>query len=772
MNGVPRRVWARAAGALGLFALAVAARATAWPVMLMRPGLIPAAADEYYHLRRIHWAVERFPELIAFDRYLNFPHGAPVVWPPLFDWSLAALSRALGATTPQAIERVVIWVPPLLGGATVLLVVWLAARFLGAAFGAAAGERAGWVAGVVLALLPAHHSYTNLGRVDHHAAVSFATTALLGAGLAFLSRAPGERGRWLRAGLVGLALGGVLLVWPGALLHVGILEAALVASLLAASGAAAARARAAELAVAHAVAFVLVLPFCWGNEWPEFGNASPLVLSAFQPAWFGAAALAFGAVALGWGTAPLGATRGRRIAFAAAVGAAGVALGFAWVPGLADALGYASGWFAKAEDFQTHVTELRSLLFPYGRFEPAVASRYLSPLFFALPLALAWLGWQAWRRGDPGLGLVVAWGAGCAAAAAAQFRFINSLAVAFALVVGICAAAAWAALRGRPERRAAWAAALMAGGIALAWPLPAHYGRALPDWERWARGQAPALPDNAERQAAVLDVAGWLSEHSPETSGYLDPDAAPEYAVLSTWGDGHLLRYAARRPMVQDNFGVYGGRSNFEAAEAYFAATDEDEALAILDRLGVRYVVATPNGSGHGAGYAPDTLARRLAIQRGSFARVRTPARGPLELPALTRHRLVYERPATWLADRDLNDDTLRASSYKLYERVPGARVEGRARAGDLVQIRLDVTTAAGAAHTWASRARADDAGRYAFTVPYPTGATAAAGVATESAYRVASPRASAELAVPPAAVAGGETIAGPDLRGPETESP
>ena len=60
--------------------------------------------------------------------------------------------------------------------------------------------------------------------------------------------------------------------------------------------------------------------------------------------------------------------------------------------------------------------------------------------------------------------------------------------------------------------------------------------------------------------------ARWLGQATPETAGWLDPEAAPEYAVLCSWDAGHMVRYRARRPLVQDNFGVYGGRENYEAA--------------------------------------------------------------------------------------------------------------------------------------------------------------------------------------------------------------
>jgi asparagine N-glycosylation enzyme membrane subunit Stt3 len=54
-----------------------------------------------YHLRRIWFSVVNFPASLAFDSYMNHPLGAPAVWPPLFDWSIAAVARALVGPAEQ-----------------------------------------------------------------------------------------------------------------------------------------------------------------------------------------------------------------------------------------------------------------------------------------------------------------------------------------------------------------------------------------------------------------------------------------------------------------------------------------------------------------------------------------------------------------------------------------------------------------------------------------------------------------------------------------------
>jgi hypothetical protein len=140
-------------------------------------------------------------------------------------------------------------------------------------------------------------------------------------------------------------------------------------------------------------------------------------------------------------------------------------------------------------------------------------------------------------------------------------------------------------------------------------------------------------------QRGLVPVARWLGRHSPPTAGWLDPSVRPEYGVLAPWGDGHLLRWIARRPVVQDNFGDDVGARSFELAERYYAADTEAEALDILRELRVRYVVVRGSGSGHGAGYGPASMLVRLHRLRGSSGSVKTGEGASRRVPALEHHR-------------------------------------------------------------------------------------------------------------------------------------
>ena len=552
----------------------------------------------------------------------------------------------------------------------------------------------------------------------------------------------------------------MLLLWPGALIHVGLLEGMLVLWALLAEQAPAARARALWLAGANAVAFVATAPFALGRSWPEFGPWSPWVLSNFQPAFFAGAALSLAGAAAVFGIRVLAATRARRSTAAAGVGLAGLLLAVLLIPDLLDVLDVGAGWFAKAEDFQQHVNELLP-------FYPGVAASRLTLLVFVFPFAWGYLAWRS-RRERAAADRFVLLGAAAAffALAMLQRRFGNSLSIFYVLVWGWLFAEATPALRDRWRRaevggRALFAAFGVATGLLVVDSLLAFH---LPRQQTLVRARAD--PDYAKRgplgvRHRLFDAgARWLADASPETRGWLDPQLAPEYAVLCSWDAGHMVRYRARRPLVQDNFGVYGGRQNYEKAWRYYATRDEGEAVAILAELGVRYVLADRQGAGRSAPYAPGTMAHRLAFAFGS-ARSATASRP--EVPALRHHRLVWHQRSG--GERSLAAEPP-AFALGIWEHVAGAHVIGRAAPGERVEARLRLQTEQGRRHEQRHRTRADATGRYELVLAYPTDEVFSDAVRVLGSWRIQGETRSGRVGVPEAAVQAGQEVAGPDLRG------
>lgn len=593
-----QRLWAPVA----LFAFALAVRGLSFASVFQGSRIQFFDYDSYYHMRRVLQSLAHFPGVLAFDPYLNFPHGGQPIWPPLFDRCLAfALWPFQRPDHPQSIERIAVWIPPLLGAVTVVVAYRIAARHFGGA--------AALLCAALLCVLPAHFAYSQLGYIDHHVAVGLASALLLGAGMAFLARddeRPGAPDLLLAA-----LPGGCLLLWPGMLLEVALTEAALLAWLVSAPDAQRAAARAGRLAVLHAVSLALVLPGGLSTHWQQWSDFSPVVISRFQPWLFASLCLHALACRLLWRRSG-GATRARRLLDASAAGVVLAGASLLLVPGIAGGAADAWRWLTRDEAFQSSVWESRPLFVRDGRVDPTDAEFYLSRALYLFPLALAWLAWDARRRPDRAARwLLIAWSLGFAVLAAAQRRFVHVIALPFALVVGASLPLLQQAVAARvPDRRAR--AALSAVGVALlVWllaPSTPEYGFHLRNLEaRFAR-RPVALSPHVMRARAASDAALWLRDHSPPTAGFLDPAEQPEYGVLSDYGYGHLITYVARRPAVVGNFGDDVGGENLEQVVRFLYAEPE-EALPILERLRARYVLMEV------VGVVPERFAPRAMLR-------------------------------------------------------------------------------------------------------------------------------------------------------------
>jgi dolichyl-diphosphooligosaccharide--protein glycosyltransferase len=686
----------------GLFALAFAIRALPCRSVLLGDRVLPFGQDAFYHLRRIAYSIRHFPDVLGFDRYINFPDGAKPIWTPAFDWTIALALRPFVGDDPSGIERLVVWVPPVLGAATVVSLYRLARRHW--------DLPTGLLAGVVLSLLSAHFWYSQIGFVDHHAAVALVSTGVLAGGMALLSREAGEAGPWRVGFGAGVAFGLALLVWPGCLLHVILVEAALIAALLTGKSRRAAERLARRIAAANATALLLVLPPGLTSTWPQWGRFSPLVTTGFQPWLFGALTLWSVICAATWARSTLGSERRARMASGWVAGGALLGASAALLPGLVDGLADAGYWLGKADRFQGLVAESLPLLVSGGSFTTRVATARLSYFVLAFPVAIAIALNAARREREPAaFGLFLWWAACLFLVTLVQKRFFNSFSVALALLMAWTVLRTWRSLPSRwvafRGRRIAVAAALFGFVLALLLPVFRSYRMHVSNQLRGLEREPIELAPPDVKTLLSVETAEWLREHTPATSGWLD-NPAPEYGVLAPWPLGHVIEHVARRPTVTNNFGDDIGEVNFLLARRYFLA-QEAEASQLLEALRARYVIAQAAAKFLGRTPGEASMLRALYHRDGAE---RPPTEDEPGAGALTRHRLVYESQGI-----DKRDPAL----YKIYEFVPGARVVGAAPAGARIRLTLPLRTNRGRSLAYTASAVSDAQGRYAVRVPY-----------------------------------------------------
>ena len=137
------RLQGRGARMLGLLAvgwLVLLVRALGFEAVFQDGEVVFPPADAQYHLRRALYSYVNFPSILLWDPYLNYPAGASVPWPPLFDLLIASAGRLFAQDLYQ-FEVIAAWMPPLLAS-SVVIPLYLAGCCLGSrgiGFGADSG---------------------------------------------------------------------------------------------------------------------------------------------------------------------------------------------------------------------------------------------------------------------------------------------------------------------------------------------------------------------------------------------------------------------------------------------------------------------------------------------------------------------------------------------------------------------------------------------------------------------------------------------------------
>jgi asparagine N-glycosylation enzyme membrane subunit Stt3 len=693
-DSAPRRALTGLA-LLALSALAFAIRSRFFGFVFTSAGdVILRSDDSQYHARRALYSLLNFPAVLTRDSYLNFPDGAHVPWPPLWDFTLAAVGRLLGGGADD-LDRVLAWAAVVVGSLAVFP-VYGAARAVaerGVALGAAA----------LFAVLPVSVMYSSVGNADHHAAIAFEAAALLACSSLALRRE--LRGLGLvavHAGLVA-ARAALLLTWQGSLLYLAVGESALVGvaviagrrELLGFYGAG-------TLATAALVMPVVAssdLPAAAAYSGTELSRLHVLLLLCAAGVAFGLAAWERWRPAAGWPGRAL-----RLGTLAAPVGALALVLS-----GGGGSLAEGLGYLGKQEPWIAGNFE-NVPIFAGG--SPAVAHALFAYLAYLIPLGPLVLLWRARERRvrEPAV-LLVVWTAAFGLLAVLNARFANDFspaaAVSFALVL-----AAAGRLIGRRWLSALVAVAL---GVALLFPALSRLAAGMPQVIRSLQNGPTQYYGMATIHRDLHHFAEKVREATPATAGFLDSAVEPGYGILCFPSLGYILIRVGQRPVTATGFGPYLGGESVDATLRFYGLESEQKAYALARRLGARYVVTSREGRPR-----ESMLLHRLHVADGAGFDGR---------PALEHFRLVTEGPA-WGVPLGLLTGVVSGPSlapYKLFEVVEGAVLEYRGQAGVEVAAELKIRTPIGRRFVYQTSTVADRDGLARLRVPYATATTAPA---------------------------------------------
>jgi asparagine N-glycosylation enzyme membrane subunit Stt3 len=673
---------------LALTLVAFAARSLILDAVFAGDRVLLEPFDAAYHARRAFYTFEDFPRLLLFDPYLAFPEGAAVPVPPLYDWALGAAARVAGRS-PGTFDQVAAWSSPVLGAASVPL-VFAAGRLLG-------GVGVGLGAASIFALLPVSITFSSVGNCDHHAFVALLYAAFLACGLALLRPSVGRGERAALAAVLAALRACVVLSWTGSLLYLGVADG----SLLLAAVLGGRR----EVLVAQAWgALVAAAPVALWLLWvgTPFGGPFSGPLSWLQVSLLLGTAWTAGGMAVAEALRPAAGATGR-VARVAGLGAVALLVLLA-VPSVRAALTPLLQLGAKADVWAPRNAEQRAL---FGSGLPGKSPAELYGLFaYLIPLAvlapLLRVREPRWR--DRAV-FAAAWSATLGALAIQQVRFGNDFAPAASLCFAFGLRELARRLPDRLPRGARACVAVLAGGLLMG-PAIANEAVRVPIALASLRGEEHLLP--TPRQS-LYQFAAEIRDNTPETSGYADPDRRPEYSVLCLPGFGHVMIYAAHRPTPAGNMGPYLDEGKFEAANAFFRARSEEEGLALVRRLGARYVLTAAN-----AGLRPPHLDYRLHREDGSARDGRS---------QISHFRLITEGPKDGRPIRQMYPrlEPRRLVVYKLFQVVEGAVLEVRAAPGAEVQAELLLETPIGRRFVYRALGRAGADGVARIPVAYAT---------------------------------------------------
>ncbi len=685
--------WAATLFTLGCAALALRIRSLNAAGVFDASPLYLQGIDAYGYMRRAWLALGQWPRVALFDPAIGFPDGLPLLSDFGFEFLLATIVRAAAGADPSrdAAETICAWTIPALGALAPVGAYLLGARI--------AGRAAGLVAALFVAVVPTLAYASRIGLIDQNAVE--APLSLLVAAAAWDSCFAGRR-RVLRAVLAGLLTGGAILVWGGFVVVVGILGAWAGVQRLADT---IARRPPSPLAEGMAIVLLVAAAALFAAEASFLGRRALGIeferLSLFQPlVILGGAAGLFALAFLFPGPS----ATSRPIAAALCAVAAAAAL-FPAVRALSSGLDYVR----LGPVIGGTTTEGR----PLSAFGPGGLLDSFGAGFAAYALGLAAIAIRATRErlARPGDTLLLVWFGVTAFLAWGQYpRYAPHLALPLALALGATAAGLLAARR---RRVIAWILGVALLGVAVVPPLRAY---------RPTKVHGDALFLEPAREVLL-----WARAHTPSAGIERGASARPDFGVLAPWRYGYWIVWLAERPAVGTPLLLRPEERRANARGESLLLSDGAKAAGGLAAARLRYVLATPM-----IVYAdPSQVPRRAdgvplptaAFRRALNARLLhdDASDAGADLPCLGNFRLLTESTETFFLETAGATPLPGApvAAVKLFERVRGTRLTGRAAPGSAVTATLGLRTPGGRAFAYACIARAGADGRFSILVPY-----------------------------------------------------
>lgn len=665
-----------------LFAVSVAVRSLSFSHVFDSGGVFFFEGDCYLHLRKILLHIRNFPHFITFDFFEGYPQGTPAIGPPLLDWLISLLSILIGMGNPNVkiVEVTAAVLPPIIGGLTVIAVYYLAKEIF--------DKEIALISSVVLAFMPAHIEFTIISRLDNEMVEPLMVTLLF---MSYIRM----QGSWKNLhGVILLSLAALfsLLFWRGATVWVILVAIAgfldLTVDFLRQDTSEKKHLRIGD---AFLLLSAYLLPVVYFNVWGTQDTFSFSMISWFHIAVFGIVAVVMFVYGYACGIwLSRGYPKGMLLILVAVAVVAVPSVMVLVVPALREnvAAGLGILGIGSQDPWIMTILEYQPLL-KSGFWR--VLPDYYGWVFWLMPVVLIYLGTGLFRDGfkDRGKVFFVVMSIYVFALALLRRRFMHILAIDMAIVGGWLIITSYRMVgKGGSRFRAVMVSSMLS--ILLFYPFAS------------AAYKMPSISIGASVKGDLLNTMSWIRENTPAPSDIYNPLKKPPYSVMARWGQAGWILYLAQRPVVATLWGTeaYG----YDESEMFYAAEEEFEANAIMERIGARYVILNEQ-------QFSDAVSARLYYADGMD--VDSVIRS---FRSVDRYRLVYESPksdkASLLVQRDVKE-------FKVFEYVKGVSLKVYASPGSKVTVVSRVKSNQERIFLFFKKGWADSEGRVNFTLPY-----------------------------------------------------
>ncbi len=618
--------------------------------------------DAQFHARRALYSFVNFPAVLDFDWFLAFPDGAAAPVPPFFDWGTAGVARLFGDDI-RTLETVAAWVSPVAGA----LFVWPAYAIGCAVATRGVGLSAAWLS----ALLPSGALITRLGNFDHHGAVALIAALWLWVSLSIVGRsgrALAARSA-LQAGVIAL----MLFTWSGSLLYLVVGAGAQLMAILLLHGR-----PESLLAVGASLLGAAVPSALWlANSSVPLGG----IFSSQTLSWLHVLALCGIAIptlflAAWQSRKPAAGPVGRLGRFVLLAGGIGIPL--LALPALREQLLQGVYFLAQQDDWALTNPEQFPLF--HSNKRAAIATVRLGYFAYLVPLLPFYLGWKVTRSVEAEkLVVLLVWVTALTLLLLSQVRYGTDFTVPGSVAFAMILADLQRGLSRRLPARLATVTVVILAWAGLYKAIQITHqpvaNRSLSQLRAKLNGGTFSLV--TPHEVGVL-FGKQVREVTPETAGFLEPGARPEYGILVPPHLGHRFTYTARRPVPSNNLGPYLDFEKYRFARDFYKARRQTDAMESVDALGVRYVVSMARDR------TPLAFAHHLHLRNESSVREH-PTTGRLRLVAAAKS--VRKRKGTSAGSRKWK----REIPFKLFEVVPGAQLVVEAEAGSEVYAKIQL---------------------------------------------------------------------------------